>query len=73
MPLFESSVNLWGSQTLQKLVGNVLKFESSVNLWGSQTSRVSDLRKKMFESSVNLWGSQTVITVNERIACLRVV
>ena len=51
MPLFESSVNLWGSQTLQKLVGNVLKFESSVNLW----------------------GSQTVITVNERIACLRVV
>jgi len=35
--VFESSVNLWGSQTSGLRRKRARLFESSVNLWGSQT------------------------------------
>ena len=56
---FESSVNLWGSQTQVPRERHIYAFESSVNLWGSQTEAKEELAAATFESSVNLWGSQT--------------
>ena len=56
---FESSVILYGSQTLSCPHPLLIEFESSVILYGSQTERGGLQRAEVFESSVILYGSQT--------------
>ena len=56
---FESSVNLWGTQTSYNRNQARVWFESSVNLWGTQTAYIAGAAMIEFESSVNLWGTQT--------------
>ena len=56
---FESSVNLWGTQTAAVVTAYAFLFESSVNLWGTQTLIILPRFPLSFESSVNLWGTQT--------------
>ena len=57
---FESSVILYGSQTVTMYTKDKKTFESSVILYGSQTFQISSIFPTRFESSVILYGSQTV-------------
>ena len=56
---FESSVVLYGTQTMGCIEDSLEPFESSVVLYGTQTLIFVFLYLFMFESSVVLYGTQT--------------
>ena len=56
---FESSVNSYGNQTLQRTRSFMDWFESSVNSYGNQTHMMLVTILRLFESSVNSYGNQT--------------
>ena len=56
---FENDVNMYGTQTFQKVDNVFHKFENDVNMYGTQTCFFVCEESTSFENDVNMYGTQT--------------
>ena len=57
--MFENDVKMYGTQTANSALNEILAFENDVKMYGTQTTAKCSRSRQGFENDVKMYGTQT--------------